>query len=221
VQSHVFEPFFTTKEQGRGTGLGLSMVFGFLKQSGGHVNVDSEPGVGTTIRLYLPRGRGDERAAQWRAEEPLPLGKNEMVLIVEDNAALRRLAARQIEELGYRVREAENAQQALEALALDAAVDVLFTDIVMPGGMDGRQLAALAAARWPRIKVLLTSGFPGRMHGGSEQRHDAQLLNKPYRRDQLARALRDAIERKAADLPVRLAQGGDLQERSTESAVES
>jgi CheY-like chemotaxis protein len=221
VQNRVFEPFFTTKEQGRGTGLGLSMVFGFLKQSGGHINVYSEPGIGTTIRLYLPRAQGDERAEEQGAEEPLPMGNSEMVLIVEDNAALRRLAARQLGELGYRVREAENAQEALDAVALDPAVDVLFTDVVMPGGMDGHELAARVTQRWPHIAALLTSGFPGRMIGGREKRHGAQLLNKPYRRDQLARALREVIERSSADLPIGLAQGGDLPERSAESALES
>ena len=221
VQNRVFEPFFTTKEQGRGTGLGLSMVFGFLKQSGGHINVYSEPGLGTTIRLYLPRAQGDERTEERGVEAPLPMGNSEMVLIVEDNAALRRLAARQLAELGYRVREAENARQALDAMARDPAVDVLFTDVVMPGGMDGRELAARVTQRWPHITALLTSGFPGRMIGGREKRHGALLLNKPYRRDQLARALREALERSSENIPIRLAQGGDLQDRSAESAVES
>ncbi|HZB93765.1 MAG TPA: PAS domain-containing protein [Stellaceae bacterium] len=195
VLRHVFEPFFTTKQPGQGTGLGLSMVFGFMKQSGGHINVYSELGLGTTIRLYLPRAKGGAPSAERHSEEAAPQGQNEMVLVVEDNAALRRMAVRQLGELGYRVDEAENATQAIEMIARDAAIDLLFTDVVMPGGMDGRQLADVVTARWPHIKVLLTSGFPGTMIQRSDPGPGVKLLNKPYRRDQLARALRDALER--------------------------
>jgi two-component system, cell cycle sensor histidine kinase and response regulator CckA len=194
VLSRVFEPFFTTKPQGRGTGLGLSMVFGFIKQSGGHISVYSEEGLGTTFRLYLPRGDARAVAEEQRVEEPLPRGKDEVVLVVEDNAALRRVAVRQLGELGYRVRDAENGQQAIEALERDPAVDVLFTDVIMPGGMDGRELADLVAARWPAIKALLASGFPGTL-GDLDLVRGAKLLNKPYRREELAQALRELIER--------------------------
>ena len=195
VVSRVFEPFFTTKEQGRGTGLGLSMVFGFMKQSGGHLNVYSEVGVGSSFRLYFPRAESATAAAEEaHTEEPALRGDNEIVLVVEDNAALRRVALRQLAELGYRAREAESAQAALESLALDPAVDVLFTDVIMPGGMDGRQLAEIARRRWPHLKVLLASGFPGSLVAGRGGATLPRLLSKPYRKEQLARALRDAIE---------------------------
>ena len=195
VMSRIFEPFFTTKEQGRGSGLGLSMVFGFMKQSGGHISVESELGHGTTCRLYFARAAQGARGEEKSVAEPLPMGRGETVLLVEDNAALRRMAVRQLGELGYRVREAENAPQAMEMLARDPAIDLLFTDVVMPGGMDGRQLADRVAARWPRVKVLLASGFPGSVVSGGGLARGAHLLSKPYRREQLARALREAIER--------------------------
>jgi CheY-like chemotaxis protein len=200
IASHVFEPFFTTKEQGKGTGLGLSMVFGFMKQSGGHINVYSEVGTGSTFRLYFPRAEAGAATAEGlRIEEPALRGANEVVLVVEDNGALRRVALRQLVELGYRVREAASAQAALESIALDPAVDVLFTDVIMPGGMDGRQLAEIARRRWPHIKVLLTSGFPGRVLAGGKT--NAPLLSKPYRKEQLARALRELIESGAGTAP--------------------
>ena len=195
ILSRIFEPFFTTKEQGKGTGLGLSMVFGFMKQSGGHITCYSEVGLGTTFRLYFPRAASGAQAVETRIEEPLPLGRNEVVLIVEDNAALRRIAVRQVAELGYRVREAENAQAAIAAIAADPAVDVVFSDVIMPGGMDGRQLAERVTARWPQVRALLASGFPGTMVGVGELAPGVRLLDKPYRKEQLARALRDVIER--------------------------
>ncbi len=200
VASRVFEPFFTTKEQGRGTGLGLSMVFGFMKQSGGHINVYSEVGTGSTFRLYFPRAEAGAAAAEGaRLEEPALRGADEVVLVVEDNGALRRVALRQLVELGYRVREAASAQAALELIALDPGVDVLFTDVIMPGGMDGRQLAEIARRRWPHIKVLLTSGFPGTVVARGKT--TAPLLSKPYRKDQLARVLRELIEGGAGTAP--------------------
>jgi PAS domain S-box-containing protein len=193
VVTRIFEPFFTTKPHGRGTGLGLSMVFGFIRQSGGHINVYSELGLGSTFRLYLPRGEA-EAVEEQAAEEPAARGQGETVLVVEDNAALRRVALRQLGELGYRVREAENAQQAIEAIERDPAVDVVFTDVIMPGGIDGRELADRVTARWPGIKVLLTSGFPGNHIADLDRLCGTRLLNKPYRRDELARALRELIE---------------------------
>jgi PAS domain S-box-containing protein len=198
VLSRIFEPFFTTKEQGRGSGLGLSMVFGFMKQSGGHVTAYSEVGIGSTFRLYFPRAEAAAAAEAPRLEEPALRGAEEVVLVVEDNAALRRVAVRQLAELGYRVREAESAHAAIEAIAVDAAVDVLFTDVIMPGGMDGRRLAEIVMRRWPHIKALLTSGFPGSVvDAGRDPATQVPLLSKPYRKDQLARALREVIERKA------------------------
>lgn len=155
----IFEPFFTTKEQGKGTGLGLSMVFGFMKQSGGHINVYSEMGHGTTFRLYLPRSSVGPQVAATSPQAGL--GGNETVLAVEDNEGLRRIVARQLKELGYRVIEAHDGASALRLLERDR-VDLLFTDIVMPGGWNGHTLAKHAIANWPRLKVLMTSGFPDR-----------------------------------------------------------
>jgi PAS domain S-box-containing protein len=194
IIDRIFEPFFTTKEQGKGTGLGLSMVFGFIKQSGGHVSVYSERGSGTTFRLYLPRHGGADAAPAQAVEALQAVGGNEVVLLVEDNAAMRRVARRQLMALGYRVVEADRAEAALDLLAREP-VDLLFSDIVMPGGIGGFELARTAIARWPRLKVLLTSGFPeARMHGRGETIAGVRLLSKPYRRDDLAQALRESLD---------------------------
>ncbi len=156
--SQVFEPFFTTKEPGRGTGLGLSMVFGFVKQSGGHINVYSEPGQGTTFRLYLPRDLAGSAIAAPPPETASPTaGGSETVLVVEDNEGMRRITRRQLTSLGYRVIEAASAAAALRLLEAEN-VALLFTDIVMPGEMDGVELARTAMVRWPALKVVLTSG---------------------------------------------------------------
>ena len=198
VLSRIFEPFFTTKEQGKGTGLGLSMVFGFMKQSGGHINVYSEPGVGTTFRLYLPRaGQSGDAETRAAVEEEVALGHGETVLVVEDNAALRRIAVRQVCELGDRALEAENAEAALAILEQER-VDLLFTDVVMPGEMSGLELARTAVGRWPRIRVILTSGFPGTKIAGSlDASVSEHLLSKPYRKEDLARTLNEALAEKS------------------------
>jgi PAS domain S-box-containing protein len=192
--NHIFEPFFTTKEQGKGTGLGLSMVFGFVKQSAGHINVYSEVGHGTTFRLYLP-------CATTAADSPEAIavsekGGHETILAVEDNEGLRRVVVRQLGDLGYRVLEAEDGNAAFKILE-SKPVDLLFTDIMMPGGMSGYDLAQRATSRWQALKVLLTSGFPetrlnGNGNGGSTVK--MQLLTKPYRKDDLARALRKVLD---------------------------
>jgi PAS domain S-box-containing protein len=193
IIEHIFEPFYTTKEQGRGTGLGLSMVFGFIKQSGGHINVYSEPGVGTTVRLYLPPvamiPEPAEVAARQTAAEPQ--GSGETVLIVEDNAALRRTVVRQLRSLGYNVLESDRAGSALEMLR-QQPVDLLFTDILTPGQMDGVELARLAQEHWPDIRILLTSAFPqDRINDNLST--NLPLLTKPYRPVELAAALRTAF----------------------------
>jgi signal transduction histidine kinase/ActR/RegA family two-component response regulator len=195
VMARIFEPFFTTKEPGKGTGLGLSMVFGFVKQSGGHINVYSEVGVGTTFRLYLPRDPADlPAAAEAQAAAPAG-GGDETILLVEDNEAVRRIVKRQLDSLGYRVAEASTAAEALERLA-DEDITLLFSDIVMPGGMSGIELAHAARARWPGLRVLLTSGFPeARLSGTGYPVDGVRLLSKPYGRDQLARTLREALDR--------------------------
>jgi nitrogen-specific signal transduction histidine kinase/ActR/RegA family two-component response regulator len=190
----VFEPFFTTKASGKGTGLGLSMVYGFIKQSGGHINVYSEVGAGTTVRLYLPRARA---ATQAQSPAPAalgtPQGRGETVLAVEDNAGLRRVVVRQLDEIGYQVLEAEDAEAAVAILEREP-VAVLFTDVVLPGGTSGYELARTAIARWPEIKVVLTSGFPDNRTGNGDGRPDnLKLLSKPYRREDIARVLHDAL----------------------------
>ena len=189
--SKIFEPFFTTKEQGKGTGLGLSMVFGFMKQSSGHINVYSEMCHGTTFRLYLPRSSAAAEA--YKPTETLGLKGHETVLAVEDNESLRRVVARQLNDLGYRVIEAQNGLMALRILESEQ-VDVLFTDIVMPGGMSGSDLAREAVLRWPHLKVLLTSGFAeDTLNGNGHTQVSSPVLTKPYRKDDLARALREVL----------------------------
>ena len=189
VMNHIFEPFYTTKEQGKGTGLGLSMVYGFIKQSGGHINVYSEPGIGTTFRLYLPRAEAPAGARR-EDTEVLPKGNGETVLVVEDNAGLRRVVLRQLRELGYRALEAESAAGALACLE-QQPVDLLFADIVMPGDLNGLELTRAAADRWPGVRALLTSGFPV----GINRQIDttARVLTKPYRKAELARALAEIL----------------------------
>jgi CheY-like chemotaxis protein len=195
VVSRIFEPFFSTKNRDKGTGLGLSMVFGFMKQSGGHVNVYSEPGVGTTFRLYLPRSGEAAEANSSAAPVAYARAAGETVLAVEDNAALLRVVVRQLEELGYRVLAADGATAALTILA-NEPVDVLFTDVVMPGVVDGFALAREALTLQPSIKVVLTSGFPEAKINGhlGSSGGSARLLSKPYRKEELAQILRQAID---------------------------
>jgi two-component system, chemotaxis family, CheB/CheR fusion protein len=198
VMHRIFEPFFTTKGRDKGTGLGLSMVFGFIKQSGGHIGVYSEPGIGTTFRLFLPRMAEDVAIAEERAATPLLHGRGESVLVVEDNEALRRVVTRQLGELGYRVLAAENAAAGLELLNRQS-IDLLLTDIVMPGGINGRELARLAHQRWPGIKIVFTSGFSEvRLNGDAGPLAACTpLLSKPYRKEDLASAAREALDRVA------------------------
>jgi len=196
VMARIFDPFFTTKARGEGTGLGLSMVFGFMKQSGGHINVYSEPGVGTTFRMYLPRDRHalDAETRRVRAAE-LPRSGGETVLVVEDNPMISRLVVVQLGTLGYQVRQAENAAAALEILTSAERIDVVFADVVMPGQLDGYDLAEEVLASWPSIKIVLTSGFPGTNHHRDIGAiGDIPLLTKPYRREDLAQILRDVLD---------------------------
>jgi PAS domain S-box-containing protein len=193
VISHIFEPFFTTKERGSGTGLGLSMVFGFIKQSGGHVNVYSEVGVGTTFRLFLPRAREAGLAEEEAVIEAVPLGQGEKILVVEDNDSIRRLATRMLTQLGYEATAVNNVADALGYLSGGKQVDLLFTDIVMPGKADGLDLASTARERWPDMKILLTSGFPNNDEALNLRKVGIGLLSKPYQREELARAIRNAL----------------------------
>jgi CheY-like chemotaxis protein len=192
VKNRIFEPFYSTKEES-GTGLGLSMVFGFMKQSGGHISVYSEVGVGTTFRLYLPCSHlPEEKKADLRADGPLS-GRNEAILAVEDSEPLRRIVVRQLRGLGYRVLEATSAAEALTALE-DEQVDLLFTDVVMPGGVDGFELIELARRKQPGIKVILTSGFPQSRFAKEMGPSAFHLLSKPYRKGDLALLVRNVLD---------------------------
>ena len=195
VASRIFEPFYTTKGPGKGTGLGLSMVFGFAKQSGGHINVYSEPDRGTTFRLYLQPAEAAGGMPEEQAKALPCFGAGEMVLVVEDNPKLRQVLIRQLEELNYRVLETENARAALDLLDAGVEVDLLLSDIVMPGEIDGLGLAHEFSARYPGAPVLLTSGFPGaRLVDAGGLGANVRLLGKPYRKNDLARILREVID---------------------------
>jgi len=194
--ARAFEPFFTTKDVGKGTGLGLSMVYGFVKQSGGHARIQSEPGTGTVVRLYVPRAIVAEVApsAAPAPSAELPKGK-ETILFVEDDPMVRQYTGQQIVGLGYEVITAENAVEALVLVETGAAPDLLFTDVVMPGGMNGRQLALKLRERWPNLRVLYTSGYAhGRLTIDGESVPSKYVLSKPYRRAELAAKLRDALD---------------------------
>jgi signal transduction histidine kinase/CheY-like chemotaxis protein len=197
VIARVFEPFFTTKPEGRGTGLGLSQIYGFVKQSGGHIKIYSEVGHGTTVKIYLPRTRREQDWVAAEATGPIE-GGSETVLVVEDNAEVRRGAVEVIGSLGYRVREAAEPAAALKLLAGSEPVELLFSDVIMPGGMAATEFAARARALKPRIAVLFTSGYTENavIHNGRLD-PEVHLLSKPYRRDELARKLRAVLAESA------------------------
>ena len=191
VLRRVFEPFFSTKD-GRGSGLGLAMVYGFVKQTGGGVAVYSEPDRGTTFKLYLPRVmQAPSAVAQAAAARP---GGHERVLLVEDDDEVRAVARAFLEQLGYRVIDVPHAAAALELLARDPAFDLLFSDVVLPGGLNGPQLAQAAMQRVAGLRVLLASGYPrDALSGLTGALGAVALLTKPYSRDDLARAVRRAL----------------------------
>jgi CheY-like chemotaxis protein len=215
VIAKAFEPFFTTKEIGHGTGLGLSQVYGFVKQSGGHVEIESEAGRGTTIKLYLPRQaaapsqtvRAPSDALSVRAEPerlageaPKELtGPTETILLVEDEPDVLEFTATALSDLGYRVLTASDASSALAVLGSATKVDLLFTDVGLPNGTDGRQLVEQARAHWPELKVLFTTGYAktalmhhGRLDPGIE------LIVKPFSEASLARRIRGILDGKRA-----------------------
>lgn len=196
-QARIFEPFFTTKEVGEGAGLGLSVIFGFLKQSGGHIAVDSEPGLGTCFRLYLPEditAPSHEIVATGPVREATKAG--ETILVVDDESAIRVLTVNQLRSLGYRTLEADDGASALAILGRGERIDLVFSDVAMPGKIQGPELVKRALDMRPGIKVLLMSGFRA---GFFEELADAGLaiptLAKPFRRDALAEAVRKAIDR--------------------------
>jgi len=193
VLEHAFEPFFTTKAEGHGTGLGLSMVYGFVKQSGGHVKIYSEPRQGTTVRLYLPRSR-EEEDVEIEFDAGPALGGTETVLVVEDDEDVRGTVIDMLTDLGYRVLKAKDAQSAFAIIESGIPVDLLFTDVVMPGPMRSPELARKAKERLPNIAVLFTSGYTENaiVHGGRLD-EGIDLLSKPYTREALARKLRHVL----------------------------
>ncbi|MFN4354456.1 ATP-binding protein [Parvibaculum sp.] len=190
-----FEPFFTTKGSGRGSGLGLSMVFGFVKQSGGHAKIYSELGEGTSIKIYLPRSHAAGEAAYVPAGAAPESTGTGHILVVEDDELVRQNVLHQLADLGYHVTGAENGAKALHILKADESIDLLFTDVVMPGGMNGRQLAEAAAKLRPGLKVLFTSGYTENaiVHQGRLDR-GVQLVSKPYRREELAAKIRKVLD---------------------------
>jgi CheY-like chemotaxis protein len=205
IAARAFDPFFTTKAKGKGTGLGLSMVYGFTKQSGGHVAIYSETGIGTVVKLYLPRSDAPVQVAT-----AVPLahergGGGETILLVEDDELVRTHAGQLLRQLGYRVLSASGGPEALDLLRANPDIDLLFTDVIMPGGMNGPQLADAAHRLYPQLPVLYTSGYTenaivhhGRVDPG------VNLLHKPYRRETLAEKIRVAI-----DVPVETGSRAD------------
>lgn len=201
VLRHVFEPFFTTKTDGRGTGLGLSQVYGFAKQSGGYVKVCSQPDVGTTVNIYLPKAVARPVAAHQsipepKAAVPLPTAKlGEAILVVEDDKGVRQHSVSCLRELGYRVFEAIDAPAALETLQREPGIVLLFTDLGLPGGIDGKALAERARRASPSLKVLITTGYADNslLHDG-RLAADIDLLNKPFTFGALAARIREVLD---------------------------
>jgi CheY-like chemotaxis protein len=204
LMKNIFEPFFTTKPAGEGSGLGLAMVHGFVKQTGGHVRIYSELGQGTSVKVYLPRLMEDEAVTAMPATRSpitasgraLPM---ETVLVVEDNDGVRGYAKSVLEEIGYRVLEAARADSALRIIQSEERIDLLFTDVVLPGGMTGRVLADRAAEHRKDLPVLFTTGYTrnaivhhGRLDAG------VQLLGKPYTQQDLIHKVREILDRKGA-----------------------
>jgi signal transduction histidine kinase/CheY-like chemotaxis protein len=195
VAGRAFEPFFTTKEIGKGTGLGLSMVYGFARQSGGWMQIRSEPERGTAVKLFFPRVGAPQTNATPSVGQRATGAGNESVLVVEDNAMVREYVESELKALGYRVIVSRNAPAALDILRGSEKIDLMFSDVVMPGGMFGPELAKEAARLRPQLRVLLTSGYtdhPVEALDGLGQ--EVRILNKPYRRRELAAALRSALK---------------------------
>ncbi|HYA20903.1 MAG TPA: PAS domain S-box protein [Burkholderiales bacterium] len=196
VMKRAFEPFFTTKGAGKGSGLGLASVYGFVKQSGGHIKINSEFLRGTTVQLFLPQAKGyAEATGQDFAAGDIPRADGETVLLVEDDESVRKLASTFLRELGYAVLEAADAEQALAALESGRAIDLMFTDLVMPGGMNGMELGGEVLRRRPAMKVLYTSGYSenavaqdGKFDGST------QLISKPYTKESLGNHIRRVLD---------------------------
>ncbi|MBS3848846.1 PAS domain S-box protein [Devosia sp. BSSL-BM10] len=194
VRERAFEPFFTTKEQGRGTGLGLSMIYGFAKQSGGLATIDSGPGKGTIVSIFLPRHRVEPVVVADSELEALA-GAGQTILAVEDDERVRKLTVTRLTQLGYTVISAASGAEAIELLASGKLADLLFSDVVMPGGMSGFELRAKVQALYPNMPVLLTSGYAEEMsRDAPEHGEKLKILRKPYRLADLADAIDTALK---------------------------
>ena len=202
VAARAFEPFFTTKPLGEGTGLGLSMIHGFARQSGGHVRIYSEVGDGTTVCLYLPRYYGDvesEDLAQ-RAAEVARAGQGETVLIVDDEPSVRMLVTEVLGDLGYAAIEATDSAAGLKILQSEARIDLLITDVGLPGGMNGRQMADAALVRRPGLQVLFITGYAeNSLIGNGRLQPGMQILTKPFAVETLAMRIRDLMTMRRAN----------------------
>jgi CheY-like chemotaxis protein len=195
VALRAFEPFFTTKEVGKGSGLGLSMVYGFVKQSGGHVTIYSEPSHGTTVKIYFPLVAGESAKPVAVDDANIPLGQGETVLVVEDDPDVRDLAIALLRQLGYTVIEASDGHKALALLADNPEIDLLLSDIVLPRGMSGAALAERVHKKRPNMPVLYMSGYAADsvIKRGIIDR-GAKLISKPFRKAEIARKVHQALE---------------------------
>jgi len=192
VLKNVFEPFFTTKPAGEGTGLGMSMAYGFVKQCGGFLHAYSEPGYGTVFRIYLPRIGGDDDIKTIPVQVDTPQG-GETILVTEDDEDVRNVVVNMLKKLGYKTLEAANANAALDLFREHEKIDVVFTDIVMPGDMNGVELIQIVRQKYPHIKVLFTSGYTENAIPNYQFCTDEEMISKPYRRDALAKKLQKIL----------------------------
>jgi PAS domain S-box-containing protein len=210
-----FEPFFSTKPEGKGTGLGLSMVYGFVKQTGGHVKIYSEVGHGTTVRLYLPRSMQREDFEIERSQLPV-IGGQETILVAEDDDGVRATVVEMLQDLGYRILRAPDASAALSIIESGIHIDLLFTDVVMPGPLKSADLAKTVKERMPGIGVLFTSGYTENsiVHGGRLD-PGVQLLSKPYTREQLARKIRNALDSRTLQQPRETAEPSTTDQKAS------
>ena len=194
ILKHAMEPFFTTKEPGKGTGLGLAAIYGTVRQSGGFVVIDSTLGKGTSVHLYFPKAEPGPMVSQVRpSTKAVPLGTGELILLVEDNEKVRETTVSRLQSLGYAVVEAKTGPEAIKLLESGVPVTLVFSDIVMPGGMTGYDVAEWVRSMKPDLKVLLTTGYSEMPIAASEAVQKIKVLGKPYTREQLACALREEL----------------------------
>jgi CheY-like chemotaxis protein len=200
VLARAFEPFYTTKEVGRGSGLGLSMVYGFVRQSKGHMRIESQEGEGTTVTLYIPCAPqssvmdGTEETLDLRPIALEAAAESRKILVVEDDESVRDIAVSVLADYGFEVCEADGADRALEVLDGQPDIAVVFTDIVMPGSLNGIDLARLVAKRWPQVRLIVTSGYAERLVDSERLPGDVAFLGKPYRPFDLVAKVRSTIE---------------------------